>query len=101
MVVLIPPRGEISDPQYYAHGPDIPRALEAVEAARRTSGVLDQELDAQLVGLARLVVDPGRRQSLAGQPGDHGRLRPAQQHVRRSTCWSGPPTAARCSSSAT
>jgi predicted phosphodiesterase len=30
--------------------------------------VLDQELDAQLVGLARLVVDPGRRQSLAGQP---------------------------------
>src|SRR3954449_14976 len=68
LVVLIPPRGEISDPQYYAHGPDIPRALEAVEAARRTSGVLDQELDAQLVGLARLVVDPGRRQSLEGRP---------------------------------
>ena len=80
--VLIPPRGEISDPQYYAHGPDIPRALEAVEAARRTSGVLDQELDAQLVGLARLVVDPGRRQSLARPPGDHRRLRPAQQPVR-------------------
>jgi predicted phosphodiesterase len=68
LVVLIPPRGEISDPQYYAHGPDIPRALEAVEAARRTSGVLDQELDAQLVGLARLVVEPGRRRSLAKQP---------------------------------
>src|SRR4051794_7399851 len=68
MVVLIPPRGEIANPQYYAHGPDIPRALEAVEAARRSSGVLDQELDAQLVGLARLVIDPGRRQSLAGQP---------------------------------
>ena len=30
--------------------------------------MLDQELDAQLVGLARLVVEPGRRQSLAGQP---------------------------------
>jgi predicted phosphodiesterase len=68
MVVLIPPRGEISDPQYYAHGPDIPRALEAVAAAQRTPGVLDQELDAQLVGLARLVVEPGRRQSLTGQP---------------------------------
>ena len=68
MVVLIPPRGEISDPQYYAHGPDIPRALEAVEAARRTSGVLDQELDSQLVGLARLVVDPGRRALLDDQP---------------------------------
>lgn len=68
MVTLIPPRGEIADPQYYAHGPDIPRALEAVAAAQRTPGVLDQELDAQLVGLARLVVDPGRRQSLSGQP---------------------------------
>jgi predicted phosphodiesterase len=68
LITLIPPRGEISDPQYYAHGPDIPRALEAVEAARRTSGVLDQELDAQLVGLARLVVEPGRRRSLANQP---------------------------------
>src|SRR3954469_23582307 len=65
MVAFIPPRGEIANPQYYAHGPDIPRALEAVEAARRTSGVLDQELDAQLVGLARLVINPGRRQSLA------------------------------------
>src|SRR3954470_14847983 len=68
MVAFIPPRGEIANPQYYAHGPDIPRALEAVEAARRTSGVLDQELDAQLVGLARLVIDPGRRQTLAGRP---------------------------------
>ncbi len=68
MVIFIPPRGEIKDPQYYAHGPDIPRALEAVEAARRTSGVLDQELDAQLVGLANLVIDPGRRQSLARRP---------------------------------
>ncbi len=68
LALLIPPRGEISNPQYYAHGPDIPRALEAVEAAQRTPGVLDQELDAQLVGLARLVVDPGRRQSLTGQP---------------------------------
>jgi predicted phosphodiesterase len=68
MVILIPPRGEIANPQYYAHGPDIPRALEAVEAARRSSGVLDQELDAQLVGLARLVIDPGLRASLEGRP---------------------------------
>jgi predicted phosphodiesterase len=68
MVVLIPPRGKIENPQYYAHGPDIPRALEAIEAARRTSGVLDQELDAQLVGLARLVIAPGRRRSLADRP---------------------------------
>ena len=99
MVVLIPPRGEISDPQYYAHGPDIPRALEAVEAARRTSGVLDQELDAQLVGLARLVVDPGRRQ-LARRPArDHRGQRPAQQRGRRRPARAGWPTAARSSSS--
>jgi predicted phosphodiesterase len=68
LVVLIPPRGEIKDPQYYAHGPDIPRALDAVEAAQRAPGNLDQELDAQLVGLARLVATPGNRRSLAGQP---------------------------------
>src|SRR6185503_7776850 len=68
MAVLIPPRGEIANPQYYAHGPDIPRALEAVEAARKSGGVLDQELNAQLVGLARLVIDPGKRQSLTGEP---------------------------------
>lgn len=68
LVVTVPPRGKIDDPQYYAHGPDIPRALEAVEAVRRTPGALDQEFNAQLVGLARLVIDPGNRRSLAGQP---------------------------------
>ena len=68
MIVLIPPRGEIANPQYYAHGPDIPVALRAVEAARRSGGALDQELDAQFVGLARLVIDPGRRRSLTGEP---------------------------------
>ena len=86
MVVLIPPRGEIANPQYYAHGPDIPRALEAVEAAQRTPGVLDQELDAQLVGLARLVIEPGPAPEPRRPAGDHRRLRPAQQHVRRSAC---------------
>ncbi|MEA2142161.1 MAG: hypothetical protein QOI64_591 [Solirubrobacteraceae bacterium] len=68
LVALIPPRGAITDPQYYAHGADVPRALEAVETAQRSTQVLDQELDAQLVGLARLVVEPGRRQSLDKQP---------------------------------
>jgi predicted phosphodiesterase len=68
LVLLIPPRGELKDPQYYAHGPDIPRVLAAAEAAQRSSGTLDQELDAQLVGLARLVLRPGERTSLAGRP---------------------------------
>jgi hypothetical protein len=68
LALLIPPRGQLEDPQYYAHGPDIPRVLSAAEAAARSSGRLDQELDAQLVGLARLVVRPGERPSLAGRP---------------------------------
>src|SRR3954464_9295104 len=34
LVTLLPPRGTISDPQYYAFGPDIPRALQAVEAGQ-------------------------------------------------------------------
>ncbi|MDX8153545.1 metallophosphoesterase [Patulibacter brassicae] len=66
LVVLLPPRGALDRPQYYAFGPDIPRALSVLSDAQRSAGVLDQELDAQLVGLARLVVDPARRTSLGG-----------------------------------
>jgi predicted phosphodiesterase len=68
LVVLLPPRGEIDRPQYYAHGADIPRALEAVDSAQRSTRVLDEELDAQLVGLARLVTEPANRTPLAGNP---------------------------------
>jgi predicted phosphodiesterase len=68
LVVLFPPRGAIDRPQYYAHGADIPRALEAIDTAQRSSRVLDEELDAQLVGLARLVTEPANRTSLSGAP---------------------------------
>jgi predicted phosphodiesterase len=68
LTLLLPPRGEISDPQYYAFGPDIPRALQAVEAAQRGSQRLDQELNAQLVGLARLVTAPGNRPPIEDRP---------------------------------
>ena len=68
LVVLLPPRGTIDEPQYYAFGPDIPRALEAVEAAQRSTNALDQELDAQLVGLARLVTRPSERTPLSDRP---------------------------------
>jgi predicted phosphodiesterase len=68
LVVLLPPRGPIDKPQYYAFGPDIPRALEAVASAQRSGAALDQELDAQLVGLARLVTAPGNRPRVEGQP---------------------------------
>ena len=68
LVTLLPPRGKISDPQYYAFGPDIPRALQAVEAAQASTKQLDQELDAQLVGLARLVTRPSERTPITNQP---------------------------------
>jgi predicted phosphodiesterase len=68
LVVLLPPRGEIAKPEYYAYGADIPRALDAVSTVRRSGRALDQELDAQLVGLARLVTDPANRTPVAGAP---------------------------------
>ena len=68
LVVLLPPRGQIDTPQYYAYGADIPRALDAVSLVRRSGQALDQELDAQLVGLARLVTDPANRTPLRGSP---------------------------------
>lgn len=67
-VALLPPRGPIDKPQYYAYGPDIPRALQAVEAATRSTPALDSELNTQLVGLAQLVVAPGQRPELEGLP---------------------------------
>jgi predicted phosphodiesterase len=68
LILFLPPRGKISDPQYYAFGPDIPRALQAVEAAQASTKQLDQELDAQLVGLARLVTRPSERTPITNQP---------------------------------
>jgi predicted phosphodiesterase len=68
LAVFLPPRGEIDRPQYYAHGADIPRALEAVDSAQRSTQALNQELDAQLVGLARLVTAPAGRLPLEGSP---------------------------------
>jgi predicted phosphodiesterase len=68
LVVLLPPRGSIDHPQYYAHGADIPRALEAIDTAQRSTRTLNEELDAQLVGLARLVTEPGQRAPLDGNP---------------------------------
>lgn len=68
IIVLLPPRGDLGAPEYYAHGPDIPRALRAVESAEASAGALGDELDGQLVGLAQLVVAPGERATLGGRP---------------------------------
>ena len=68
LAVLLPPRGAMDRPQYYAYGADIPRALDAVASVRRSGQALDQELDAQLVGLARLVTAPAGRTPVEGSP---------------------------------
>ena len=68
LTVTLPPRGAIDRPQYYAFGPDIPRALEAIASVRRSTRTLDQELDAQLVGLARLVSAPAGRPPVVDAP---------------------------------
>jgi hypothetical protein len=65
LALTLPPRGRLDEPQYYAHGPDIPRALEALDSVQRSSRALDQELDAQLVGIARLVIAPAGRPPLS------------------------------------
>jgi predicted phosphodiesterase len=58
--LLLPPRGRLTDPEYFAHGADIPQALRAVETVSRSSQAIGEQLDAQLVGLARLVIAPAR-----------------------------------------
>ncbi len=61
LYVLVPPRGDLADPEYYANGPDIPAALRAIDNAQDSASTISEELDAQLVGLARLIADPGQR----------------------------------------
>jgi predicted phosphodiesterase len=61
LVLLLPPRGEISDPEYYANGPDIPVALRTIEQAQGSAREISEELNEQLVGLARLVSASSQR----------------------------------------
>lgn len=68
VALLLPPRGALDHPEYYARGPDIPVALRALQGATRSADRLQEELDEQLVGLARLVEDPARRPALSGLP---------------------------------
>ena len=62
LALLLPPRGAIADPEYYANGPDIPVALRAVEQAQGSARVITEELNEQLVGLARLVAASSQRE---------------------------------------
>jgi predicted phosphodiesterase len=67
LALLLPPRGEIADPEYYANGPDIPVALRTIEQAQGSARVISEELNEQLVGLARLVSESSARGTRAAR----------------------------------
>lgn len=68
VALLLAPRGDLPNPVYYAHGADIPVALEAVTAAGRSSNEVSASFDEQIKGLARLVIDPGSRPDISKRP---------------------------------
>ena len=61
LVVLLPPRSNIDAPQYYANGTEVPAALRTLESLGASAKTLDDEIDQQLVGIARLVTSPAGR----------------------------------------
>ena len=63
LFALLPPRGEIADPEYYANGPDIPVALRTIERAQGSARAISEELNQQLVGLAQLISTSSSRQA--------------------------------------
>ena len=65
LVVLLPPRSNVDSPQYYANGPEVPAALRTLESLGASARTLDDEIDEQLVGIARLVSAPADRPVLA------------------------------------
>jgi predicted phosphodiesterase len=64
LVVGLPPRSNVDSPQYYANGPEVPTALRALESIGESSQTLDDEIDEQLVGIARFVNAPAGRPPL-------------------------------------
>jgi predicted phosphodiesterase len=67
LVVLLPPRSNVDSPQYYANGPEVPAALRTLESLGASQTTLDDEIDEQLVGIARLVNAPADRAQLGPQ----------------------------------
>lgn len=68
VALLLAPRGDLPNPVYYAHGADIPVALEAITSVERSSNQVSASFADQIKGLARLVIDPGRRPDLSERP---------------------------------
>jgi predicted phosphodiesterase len=64
LVVGLPPRSNVDSPQYYANGPEVPTALRALQTLGDSAQTLDDEIDEQLVGIARFVNAPAGRSPL-------------------------------------
>ncbi|MGH2979027.1 MAG: metallophosphoesterase family protein [Solirubrobacterales bacterium] len=59
--LLLPPRGELENPEFYANGSQIPVALQATQRATESAQAISQDLDEQLVELAKLISIPSER----------------------------------------
>lgn len=64
LVVGLPPRSNVDSPQYYANGPEVPTALRALQSLGASAQTLDDEIDEQLVGIARFVNAPAGREPI-------------------------------------
>jgi predicted phosphodiesterase len=68
VALLLPPHEPVENPEYYANGSAIPVALRAAQDATRSAGAISQDLDDQLLNLARLISIPRQRQDLRALP---------------------------------
>ncbi len=68
VALLLPPREPVENPEYFANGSAIPVALQAAEDATRSAQTIRQDLDDQLLNLARLVAVPRQRPDLRPLP---------------------------------
>jgi predicted phosphodiesterase len=68
VALLLPPHGTLQRPEYYANGSQIPVALRVAQRATGAAQVIRQDLDDQLVGLARLISIPRERSAARPLP---------------------------------
>jgi predicted phosphodiesterase len=61
VALLLPPRGDLENPDFYANGSQIPVALQATQRATESAEAISQDLDQQLVELAKLISVPAER----------------------------------------
>jgi predicted phosphodiesterase len=59
--LLLPPRGDLENPEFYANGSQIPVALQATQRATESAEAISQDVDQQLVELAKLISVPAER----------------------------------------